>query len=113
MSEEEKKETPKARIVSIIALIVSILTFMCGLLILILAGWAASTDIGGGPGGIDALWVLLFAGAVCSMVLIAPIGLVLSILTLFIERNIYLRAAPLSYVLCGILMSVTCLFDFN
>ncbi|MDH4240619.1 MAG: hypothetical protein OEW48_13745 [Phycisphaerae bacterium] len=39
---------------------------------------------------------------------IAAIGLVLSIVTLFIERNIYYRALPWAVILFGILLYVVC-----
>jgi uncharacterized membrane protein len=49
--------------------------------------------------------------ALFSTVLFVPlaiIGLILSIVTLFIERDIYLRAAPLTLVLFGILLYPVC-----
>ena len=114
MSEEERKEKPKVRIVSIIALIVGIATFVCGLFIVPFTLWSHMFPNLGM--GIDVIWILLLAVALCSTVLFVPIaiiGLVLSIVTLFIERDIYLQAVPLTLVLFGILLYPVCYASLN
>ncbi len=108
MSEEERKEKHKPRIISIIALVVGIATFLCGLLIVPFTLCMVIV----GPGfAMDIILMLLFGLALFSTVLFVPlaiIGLILSIVTLFIERDIYLRAAPLTLVLFGILLYPVC-----
>ncbi len=115
MSEEERKEEKqKPRIVSIIALIEGIATFVCGLFIVPFTLWFHMFP---DPGiGIDVIWILLLGVALCSTLLFVPlaiIGLVLSIITLFVERDIYLRAAPLTLVLFGILLYPVCYASLN
>jgi hypothetical protein len=39
---------------------------------------------------------------------VAAIGLVLSIVTLFIERNVLLRLLPLGFIVAGILLYAVC-----
>jgi hypothetical protein len=46
----------------------------------------------------------------CSFLTLAAIGLVLSIVTLFIERNKCLRLLPLAFVLAGICLFAACYF---
>jgi hypothetical protein len=60
------------------------------------------------------IWMLLYVVAflliLCVICLwpIAPIGLVLSIVALFIERNKYLRLLPLAFFIVGICIYAMC-----
>jgi len=94
------------RIVSIIALVAGVATFGSGLLLCPAALWFTISPIAGGD--FDFIGVFLLVVCVlsfCSFLPLAAIGLVLSIVTLFIERNKRLRLLPLAFVLAGI-----CLF---
>lgn len=93
---------------SIIALVVSILTLLMGLLCLPFALWIAISP-GPIPGGefdptgafFGLLWLV---GTFCFGYLwpLVAIGLVLSIVTLFIEPNKRLRLLPLLFILLGV-----------
>jgi len=113
MSEEERKEQHKApRIVSYIALVAGIATFLNGLLLVSITLWASI--IPGAGGDFDFIGLILIVVAVESIIFsyylwpIAAIGLVLSIVALFIERNKYFRLLPLAFVLAGILLYAVC-----
>jgi len=113
MSEEEKKEIPITyRIISIIALFIGISTFLSGLLLVPAALWLAIFPFAGQEGDVIGLIfvVLTIVPSLCRAFLwpIAAIGLVLSIITLFTERDIYYRALPWTFVLFGILLYIVC-----
>ena len=106
MSEEERKEKHEPKFTSIIALVLGIATFLSGLLIvpftlcIVLDAFSIAS-------GSMFLEVLAFGATV----LLAPFaiwGLILSIVSLFIERNIYFRLLPLAFVLFGIGLLILC-----
>jgi hypothetical protein len=104
---KERKEQHKAvRIISIIALIVGIATFLSGLLLVPFTLWFAIYPDAGHD--LDLIGMLLTVVAVSSFCVsfflwpIAAIGLVLSIVALLIERNIHLRLLPLAFFIVGI-----------
>ncbi|NIP23700.1 MAG: hypothetical protein GWN67_23710 [Phycisphaerae bacterium] len=106
MSEEERGECKAARIVSITALVIGIATFLSGLLLVPATLWFAI--IPGAGGDFDFIGMLLTVVDVSSFCVsfflwpIAAIGLVLSIISLFIERDIHLRLLPLTFFIVGI-----------
>lgn len=107
MSEEEGKEKPKVtRFISSMALVISIATFLLSLLIVPGILWITFYPEAGHD--FDFIGMFLTAVAVLSIICmfrlwpIAVIGLVLSIVTLFIERNKYLRFLPLAFFIVGI-----------
>ena len=112
MSEEKKKEKHKVlRIVSTIELFAGIATFLCGLLMVFLVCWTIIVRSGVKLGGLDVIGFFVLAVGVSSMVLFWPIavfGLVLSIVALFIERDMRSRLRPLILVLAGILIYTVC-----
>lgn len=101
MNEEEKKETPKGyRIISIIALVLGIATSLCGLIVFIGTVRAAVTF----PSDFDIIGMFLMFVAVVALCAFWPvfaIGLTLSIVTLFIEREMRFRLLPLAFVIVG------------
>jgi hypothetical protein len=108
MSEEErKKDIPIAyRIISIIALFVGIATFLSGLLFVLALLW--NRIIPGAGGDFVSLGMFLKLETFLSYVFwpSAVIGLVLSIVTLFVERNLCFRLLPLAFIIVGI-----CLYE--
>ena len=110
MSEEKrKKERAKScRIISIIALIAGIDTFLCGLMVFICGVWSIIT-----PFASDFDFIAMFLVMVALFILIAfwpffAIGLILSIVTLFMERDMRFRLLPLVLVLFGLLLYALC-----
>ena len=101
MSEEKKKEQNKPRTISRIALKVGLASFLCMLLMTPGFVWAAIVPRYGMSKVIDSIdyffFGLTFFAGIFFMPLVA-VGLVLSIITLFIERNLYVRLLPLVYV---------------
>ncbi|MHC4543412.1 MAG: hypothetical protein ACYTDW_01670 [Planctomycetota bacterium] len=107
MSEKERKGKHKAaRIISITALVIGIATFLVGLLLVPITLWIVIFPFAGGEGDVIGLILLVvaFLPILCSIFLwpIAAIGLVLSIVTLFIEWNKCLRLLPLAFSIAGI-----------
>jgi hypothetical protein len=107
MSEEEKKERPKAhRIISIISLCIGIPIFLSGLSMVLAVLWFCI--IPGAGEDSDVTGMFLIIAAFLSFIYfwifwpIPVIGLVLSIVTLFIERNMLLRLLPLAFSIVGI-----------
>ena len=99
------------RIVSIIALVVGVATFGIALLCVPAALWFTISPIAGGDFDIIGLILLVvYVLSFCSFLPPAAIGLVLSIVTLFIERNKCLRLLPLAFVLAGICLFAACRF---
>lgn len=122
MSEEKKKETNiGAKNISIFALFIGIANLLCGLLIVPFTYWVIfcaleyfKYDFELIGNGLAFYAYLLFT--ICLG--IAAIGLPLSVVTLFIERNKCLRLLPLIFVLAGCLVPATfacilCLLGFN
>ena len=112
MSEEKRKEKHKAlRILSTIELFAGIATFLCGLLLVFLVCWTIIVRSGVKLRGLDAIAFFVLTVGVSSMVLFWPIavfGLVLSIVALFLERDMRSRLRPLIFVLAGILIYTVC-----
>jgi hypothetical protein len=111
MSEEEKKDILITyRIISIIALFIGIATFLSGLMLVPATLWFAIIPPTEGDVIGLLLSVLTFVPILCEIYLwpIAAIGLVLSIITLFTERNMYYRALPWNFLLFGILLYIVC-----
>ena len=99
------------RIVSVIAFIVGIVTFLSGLALVPFTVWSAIIPNAGGEFDIIGLLLCVVCVlSVCSFLPLATIGLVLSIVTLFIERNKRLRLLPLAFVLAGICLFAACYF---
>ena len=94
------------RTVSVIALIAGIATFLGGLMVYLASLWLVVYPDAGHDFDIIGMLLVIVAVCVwCSCMPVGPIALVLAIVTLFIERNIWLRLLPLAFVLAGI-----CLF---
>jgi hypothetical protein len=74
--------------------------------------WMAIFPFAGQEGDVIGiiLMVIAFVPSLCKAFLwpIAVIGLVLSIITLFTERNIYYRALPWNFLLFGVLLYIVC-----
>jgi hypothetical protein len=100
------------RVVSVIGLLAGITTLFAGFLVCLFPLWLAVYP--GAGGEFDIIGMLLCAVGVCVFCCcmpVAPIALVLAIVTLFIERNIWLRLLPLAFVLAGIcLFAASCTF---
>ncbi len=113
MSEEEKKEIHKAAIIiSRIALIAGVATFVCGLLVIPYAFYDALVYL---PLSEPNYYVIVShlrssatIPAFAFFWLIAAISLNLSIAPLFIERDERFRLLPLAFVLAGILLYEVC-----
>jgi hypothetical protein len=106
-SEEKRKEQHKAvRIISIIAPVAGFATFLSGLLLVPVTWWLAIYPDAGHD--FDFIGMFLTVVAISSIIFsyylwpIAVIGLVLSIVTLFLERNKYFRLLPLAFFTVGI-----------
>jgi hypothetical protein len=102
MSEEKRKP----RVISIIALVICIAPFHSGLLAIFAILWHRIIPGAGEDFGV--IGIVLIGVAALTFVFfwkfwpIAIICLALSIVTLFIERNIYLRLLPLIFFIFGI-----------
>lgn len=108
MSEEEKKEQRKARIISRIALLAGIVTFLFGIMLLPFAIVYSSALVSPGEPFINFRAYFLSTVAYLSVLFLWPlfaVSLILSIVTLFIERDKRLRLLPLTLVLIGILLN--------
>lgn len=111
MNEEERKEQHKAvRIISNIALIVGITTFLLGIL---LVPYTRLTVIY--PSNVepkpDAIWIFLIAAGLSSIKsfwFFTIIGMILSVVTFNIERDTCRRVLPLAFVLIGFLIYAVC-----
>jgi len=111
MSEEKGKiRHIVTRIISIFALFIGIANLLCGLLIVLFTYWVIfcaleyfKYDFELIGDGLAYYAYLLFT--ICLR--IAAIGLPLSIVTLFVERNKCLRLLPLIFVLAGCLVPAT------
>ena len=105
MGEGERKEKHKPRIISRIALLAGIVTFLFGLMLFPFAFVYSSALVS--PGELHHNFRAYFLSTVAySYIILWPlfaISLILSIVTLFIERNERLRFLPLVLVLIGIL----------
>ena len=108
MSEEERKEKRKPRVISRIALVAGFATFLCGLLIVPAAGLMAFNSSAFKDEGITRLIAVVAYYSFVSFWYIKISGLILSIVALFIERNKYYRLLPLAFVLLGFLLYVVC-----
>jgi hypothetical protein len=105
MSEEKRKEKHEPKFTSAIALIAGIVTFLLGLLMVPAILWLNIYPEAGHD--FDFIGMFLVIVYVVSWLMFFPlvaIGLVLSIFTLFIGRNKYLRFLPLAFVLVGFLL---------
>lgn len=106
MSEEEKKVKHEPKFISLIALVAGIATLLCNLLIvpfilcLVIEGFSIAS-------GLMFLFAVAFGGTLL-LAAFAIWGLILSVVTLFIERNIYFRLLPLALVLFGIGLWIMC-----
>jgi len=113
MSEEETREKLEPRTLSIIAFIVGIASFLCMLMITTWFVWTNTVSPDGMYDVFDAIkvfrFILMFILFI-SYVLLVAIGLVLSIITLFIERNLYFQLLPFVYVVAGIGLCLVCYF---
>ena len=109
MNEADRKEIDKSnRIVSIIALVIGIATFLCGLMVFICGVWSAITPF---ASDFDFIGMLLVFVALILLIVFWPffaIGLILSIVTLFMERDMRFRLLPLVLVLFGLLLYALC-----
>lgn len=95
------------RIVTFLAFVASGATFLSSLLILPLAEWFATVESPGAPGGIDIITLCFLGLAYYPMMYFwyfAIAGLVLSIVTIFIERDESFRWLPMAFVLVGLLL---------
>lgn len=105
MSEEKRKvKHIAARIISHLSFVVSIVAFVFGSLIIPFA--LGSSFLSPGLSS-DFISGLLITVALFLMVLFVPtfiIGLILSIVTLFIERDLYFRVRPFILVMAIILI---------
>lgn len=108
MSEEEQGKH-KPRIISYIALIVGVATFLCGLLIAPFADWIALKS--NGDTYVHAALLIPFLSKVLFLPIVG-IGLALSIVTLIIEQHERLRQLPWMFVLVGILIYAWHLYLF-
>jgi hypothetical protein len=112
MSEEEKKEKYKPRVISRIALLLGIVTFFSGLLLVPFTLWfALIPDAGGDLDFIGMFFTFVAIPSIFSAHFILPIaaiGLVLSIVALFIERDISHRLLPLVFFIVGICFYAMC-----
>ncbi|MHC4113121.1 MAG: hypothetical protein ACYSUY_18760 [Planctomycetota bacterium] len=109
MSEEEKKEIPKAaRIISRIALVAGVATFVSSLLVVPYAFCEALVSLPVREGDYHAIVRYLRSSATIPAFaffwLIAAISLNLSIAPLFIEREMRSRLRPLILVVASILL---------
>lgn len=109
MSEEKKKEKHKPRVISRLALLAGIVTFLFGIMLLPFAIVNSSALVSPGEPFMNFRAYFLCTVVGLSLFFLWPlaaISLILSIITLFIERNERLRVIPLVLVLIGILPSV-------
>ena len=117
MSEEERKEEYKPKVVSYFAFVAGIATFLCGLLTIpyivftgltaIIPMLEAKIDEG--------ITEVFFGRAFVSVLLfwpIAIIGLILSIVTFCLEQDKRFRIRPLTLELAGIGFYIASLFIF-
>ncbi|MHC4691234.1 MAG: hypothetical protein ACYS67_00740 [Planctomycetota bacterium] len=106
MSKEKIKEILKPEVVSRCALITGIVTFLSGLLMVPAILWINFYPDAGHE--FDFIGMLLIGVAVLSIISIfrlwplMVIGFLLSIVTLFIERNKYRRFLPFAFFIMGI-----------
>ena len=92
------------RAVSVIALMIGIATFLSGLFFVPLILWVSIIPFAGQEGDVIMLILLVvaFLPILCTYLWpIAAIGFVLSVVTLLIERNKYLRILPLAFIIVG------------
>ncbi|KPJ92681.1 MAG: hypothetical protein AMJ53_08870 [Gammaproteobacteria bacterium SG8_11] len=113
MSEEKRKiKHIVIRIISITALYISVATFLRGFMLVPFTLWMTIFPFPDQQGDpiVIILTVMCYVSFLCMIYLwpIAIIGLVLSIITLFTERNIYYRALPWNFLLFGILLYIVC-----
>ncbi|MHC4642331.1 MAG: hypothetical protein ACYS32_11855 [Planctomycetota bacterium] len=108
----KSNRTSWTRVVSAIALGAGITTLVTGLLALLIDLWPLVFPDSGSDSTLDIIGLFLLFLMIwaviplyCLIWIFIPVSLVLSIITLFIERNIYRRLLPLVFVLAGI-----CLF---
>ena len=108
MSEEERTEKRKPRTISHIALMYGIVAVLLGFLIVPYA-FRDAIVYSDGP-GVEVIEIFLIVAmfAMISFWPTAVIGLVLSIVTLFIERKLLFRLLPLAFVVAGILLYAVC-----
>ncbi len=90
------------RVVSVSALVLGVATFFVGLLLFLSSLWFRYPEAGHDFDFIGLFLVILYFLSWCLFLPLAPIALVVAIVTLFIERNICLRLLPLVFVLGGI-----------
>lgn len=106
---KERKEQHKAvRIISHIALIAGFVTFLCGLLLVPVAGLMALNPSAFKGEGITRLIAVVAYYSLISFWYITIPGLLLSLVALFIERNKYYRLLPLAFILIGLLLYAVC-----
>jgi len=108
MSEEEKKEKQKPKVISSIPRLAGFVPFLSGLLVVFFTCWLAFGPHDKQLRELNVIVHIFFTVCLVSFELFWHITAISLIVLLFIERDMRRRVLPLAFVLAGILLYAAC-----